>query len=73
MNILIIMKIHDLILEEETGSPKEISKSLYISDRNLHYYISFMKDKMKAPIVYDAKHRTYRYNGLCELCFENTI
>jgi hypothetical protein len=37
----------------------------------VHYYIAFMKNEMKAPVVYDNKLETYLYETECKLCFIN--
>jgi len=35
----------------------------------VHYYIAFMKNEMKAPVVYDNRLETYLYEMECKLCF----
>lgn len=71
MNILIIMKLHDLIKAGQTGSPQQLAEKLGISQRSLHYYIVFMKTRMNADIEYDKKKDTYFYSKECKLCFIN--
>lgn len=69
MDIRIFIRLHELIVTKQTGTPKELAKKLTISERSLHYYISFMKNEMKAQIVYDKKLATYLYETECKLCF----
>ena len=69
MNIRIFIRLHELILAKQTGSPKQLAEKLELSERNVHYYIAFMKNEMKAPIVYDSKQETYWYETDCKLCF----
>jgi hypothetical protein len=69
MDIRVFIRLHELIVTKKTGMPKELAKKLEISDRSLHYYIAFMKNEMKAPIVYDNKLATYIYETECKLCF----
>lgn len=53
MDIRIFMRLHELIQLEQTGKPKEFAKKFGFSERSLHYYSSFMKNAMNAPIVYE--------------------
>jgi len=69
MDIRVFIRLHELIVTKRTGPPKELAQKLDISDRSLHYYIAFMKNEMKAPIVYDNKLSTYIYETECKLCF----
>jgi len=70
MDVRIIKKLHDYIITERTGSPKELANKLGISERTVYSYISFMKVEMKAPIVFDNQKRNYLYERQCELSFE---
>ena len=69
MNIRIFIRLYELIVTKQTGMPIELAKKVEISDRTLHYYITFMKNQMKAPIVYDNKLVSYIYETECKLCF----
>lgn len=71
MNIIILMQIHELIKARQTGTPHQFAEKLEISPRSLHYYIVFMKTKMKVVILYDKKEETYFYGAECKLCFVN--
>jgi len=70
MDIRIIIRIHECINTGKTGTPKEFSQRLGISERTLYNYIAFMKQELKAPIVYDGGRRGYEYVGECGLRFE---
>lgn len=63
MDIRIIKKLHDLIKDERTGTPRKLSERLGISERTVYNYISFMKNEMNAPIVYNNNKLNYCYNG----------
>lgn len=70
MYIRILIRIDELIRTKLTGTPKQLAQKLEISERSVHYYIAFMKNEMKAPIVYDSKNETYLYETDCKLCFK---
>lgn len=70
MNIRIIKKLHEYIITERTGSPKELASKLGLSERTVYSYISFMKTEMNAPIIYDNQKGNYLYERACELSFE---
>jgi transcriptional antiterminator len=69
MNIRIIKKLHDFILTERTGSPKELASKLGVSERTVYSYISYMKTEMNAPIVFDNQKGNYLYDRECLLEF----
>jgi len=69
LDIKVIIRIHDFICMERTGSPKELSQRLGISTRTLYEYIAFMKNELYAPITYNKNNQTYMYNMECDLCF----
>lgn len=71
MDIRIFMRLHELILLGQTGKPKELANKLGFSERSLHYYISFMKNEMNAPIVYETTSESYVYAQKCKLCFKD--
>ena len=70
MDIRIIIKIHDFILTEQTGSPNELSCKLGVSERTIYNYISYMKVEMNAPIIYDNQKGNYMYDRICLLVFK---
>ena len=70
MDIRILKKIHDFILTERTGSPKELARKLGLSERTVYSYISYMKVEMNAPIIYDNQKGNYLYDRLCKLAFK---
>lgn len=72
MNIKHIIRIHELIDKNQTGSPKELASKIGISERMLYHYIAYMRDELKAPIVYDSNKTSYFYDGECTLNFSGT-
>jgi hypothetical protein len=69
MDIRIFIRLHDLIITKKTGTPKQLAYKLDISERSVNYYIAFMRNELKAPIIYDRKLETYLYESECKLCF----
>jgi predicted DNA-binding transcriptional regulator YafY len=70
MNIRVFIRLHELIVAKETGTPKQLAQKLEISERSIYYYVSFMQNEMNAPIVYDRKRETYMYEMKCKICFK---
>lgn len=69
MDIRIIIRLNELIMAEQTGSPNELASKLGISIRTVYNYIAFMKKEMKAPINYDFQRLSYVYEEECEFNF----
>lgn len=69
MDIRVFIRLHDLITTKKTGTPKQLAHKLDISERSVNYYIAFMRNELKAPIIYDRKLETYLYETECKLCF----
>lgn len=61
LDIRLIIRIDQLIYNEMTGSPKMLATKLSISERSVYNYISFMKQELNAPIVYDYHKISYVY------------
>lgn len=71
MDIRIFIRLDELIQTKQTGNLKQLAKKLEISERSVNYYIAFMRNELKAPIIYDRKLETYLYETECKLCFTN--
>jgi hypothetical protein len=69
MDIRIIIRIHDCVKNGCTGSPKDFSEKLGVSERTLYNYIAFMKVDLKDPIVFNGNKRCYEDVGEHKLCF----
>ena len=69
MNIRVIIRIHDLICIERTGKPTQFAEKIGVSKRTLYEYLSFMKNELNAPIVFNREKESYRYYMECGLCF----
>ena len=61
-----LQQLHDLINNENTGSPKELARLLQISERSIHLLIEQLKD-YNADICYSRSNKTYRYCNDFEL------
>jgi transcriptional antiterminator len=70
MDIRIIKRLHEFVITERTGTPKELASKLGVSERSVYNYISYMKNEMNAPITYDNQKGNYCYKRVCELSFE---
>lgn len=70
MDIRVIIKLHNKIVLQKTGTPKELARSLEISERTLYNYVLYMKEELSANIVFDAYNKTYKYASPCKLSFE---
>ena len=70
MDIRLIIRLHKLLLIEQTGNPKELAFKLGISERSVYNYIGFMKTELNAPIAYEAQKASYYYERVCEFSFE---
>jgi transcriptional antiterminator len=70
MDIRIIKRLHEFVITEQTGTPKELASKLGVSERSVYNYISYMKNEMNAPINYDNQKGNYFYKRECELNFE---
>ena len=69
MDIRIIKKIHSKILAESTGNPKIFAMKLNVSERTIYNYINFMRNELKAPIIYNRFKGTYQYATNCNIKF----
>lgn len=69
MDFRIIIRINDLIVNEMTGSPKQLASKLRISERTVFNYIAFMKKELNAPIKYNYQRMSYIYYNNCEFKF----
>ena len=55
-----LQQIHQYIVTENTGSPKELANRLAISERSVHLLIDRLKE-MEAQVCYSRKRKTYYY------------
>jgi len=65
-----IQTIDYLIRKKYTGSPNELANKLGVSLRTLHDTLSFMKQELNAPIVYNAVRKSYCYKEDGIICFK---
>lgn len=70
MDIRIIIRLHELIVSRQTGTPKELAEKLELSERTIYNYIAFMREELKAPIVYNTALAYYCYEEECLLSFK---
>lgn len=73
MDIRIIIRIHELITTKQTGTPKELAEKLELSERTVYNYVAYMREELKAPIIYNAVLSNYCYEVDCELNFNGAI
>ena len=61
-----LKKIHLLVEQAKTGTPKELAKKLQVSERCLYNCLDVLKT-WEAPLVYDKKNKTYHYSTFFNL------
>jgi len=59
-NINRVEKLHNLILQEKTGTPKELAESLRISRATLYVLIDEL-NALNMPVSYSRKYETFYY------------
>lgn len=59
-NLERLQRLHLLIEQEATGTPKELASRMHISERLVYYLIDQFKE-YEASICYDRGRRTYYY------------
>ena len=61
--IIKIQQLIEAIHAGETGTPKELSSKLGVSERMVYKYIGIIKTEFKAPIKYNRVTITYFFEG----------
>jgi hypothetical protein len=59
-NISRVEKLHSLILQEKTGSPKQLADQLGICRASLYVLIDEL-NALNMPVAYSRKHETFYY------------
>jgi predicted DNA-binding transcriptional regulator YafY len=59
-NLERLQQLHQRINQENTGTPKELSNYMSISERLLYNLIEELKD-ISAPVCYSRSRKTYYY------------
>lgn len=59
-NINRVEKLHTLILNEKTGTPKELAENLGISRATLYVLIEEL-NSLNMPVSYSRKYETFYY------------
>ena len=67
-----LKKIHQLIKTGKTGTPKEFSKKLKISESQWYYVLEDLKTR-GFPIHYSRTLKSYEYYEYCELEFNFSV
>ena len=62
-----LQQLHNLIANENSGTPTELAVLLQISERSIHLLINQLKD-YNAMICYSRSRKTYYYSEDFELC-----
>lgn len=60
-------KLHRLIHQEKTGTPKELATRMHLSERLVYNLIDRLKD-YDAVIAYDRSRKTYYYTEEFVFC-----
>ncbi len=62
----LLKEAHKFIKKGKTGSPRQLSQKLYISQRQLFTILEFLKE-IGAPLNYDKSSKSYYYKGPFDL------
>lgn len=60
-------KLHQLINQERTGTPKELATRMHLSERLVYNLIDRLKE-YDAMIAYDRSRKTYYYSDDFQFC-----
>ncbi|MBK6836667.1 MAG: HTH domain-containing protein [Bacteroidetes bacterium] len=66
MDVRKIKKINDLI-KKRHGNAKQIAERIEISERTVYKYIAYMKDELKAPIIFNSFKNRYEFESNGEI------
>jgi hypothetical protein len=61
--IIKIQQLIEAIHAGDTGTPKDISTKLGVSERMVYKYIQIIKTEFKAPVKYNRVTQTYFFEG----------
>jgi predicted DNA-binding transcriptional regulator YafY len=61
IDLAILDRLDRLIRRKATGSPAELAKRLGVSRSTLFELIAYLKDEMRAPIIYVGGRQSYVY------------
>lgn len=70
MNIRTIIKLDKLITSEQTGTPRDLSLKLELTERAIYKNLKFMKEELNAPIEFSKLRGSYCYIGEGSFCFK---
>jgi hypothetical protein len=70
VEIRTIILLDFFIRRKSTGTPKELSIKIGLSERQMYIYLKYMKEEMIAPIRYSRINRSYEYRDLGGFSFE---
>ena len=59
-NLNYVEKLHELIVQQKTGSPKELAEKLGINRAKLYVLIDELND-LNMHVVYSRKYETFYY------------
>jgi hypothetical protein len=59
-NVNRVEKLHTLILQRKTGSPKKLAEQLGITRTSLYIIIDDL-NKLNMPVMYSRKYETFYY------------
>ena len=62
VDLVKLSRLDKLIRRRATGSPAELAERLDLSRSSLFEIIAFLKEEMRAPIVYDRSRPSYMYS-----------
>lgn len=67
-----MLRLHELIKQECTGTPRAMSDKLGIPERTIFWYLEELRD-MGAQISFDKIRKTYFYDNEFDIDFKLSI
>ena len=61
-----LQKVHKLIAQRNTGTPKQFARNVHVSERHLYNIIEYLRE-LDAIVCYDKKFQSYYFEESFDL------
>jgi len=61
VDIVKLDRMHNLIRRKATGTPDELARRIGLSKSRLYQILSYLREEMHAPIIYNRYNCSYEY------------
>lgn len=61
--ILRLLTIHRLLHQQQPITARQLAERLEVSARTIYRDMDYLRDELRAPLVFDHLARTYRYSA----------